>query len=53
MVIYIWRCCYNNVSIFANKKVKFTLEQAMKTYRRNRSIALLFLAPRRYMRVGS
>ena len=33
-------------------KVKFTLEQAMKTQRRSRGIASLFLQPRRYVDVG-
>ena len=33
-------------------KVKFTLEQATKTQRGSRGIAVLFLQPRRYMGVG-
>ena len=33
-------------------KVKFTLEQAMKTQRKSRGIALLFLEPRRQIGVG-
>jgi hypothetical protein len=35
-----------------NVKVKFTLEQAMKAQRGSRCIALLFLKPQQYMRVG-
>jgi hypothetical protein len=34
-------------------KIKLTLEQAMKTQRGSRSIAVHFLYPRRYMGVGS
>jgi hypothetical protein len=36
-------CCSSITSHFINKKVKFTLEQAMKAQRGSRGIALLFL----------
>jgi hypothetical protein len=34
---------YINLSIYTYKKVKFTLEQALKTQKGSRGIALLFL----------